>query len=45
LIDSDEVRSPMVKVSSELAARLNREITRRTPRPKIRAHEGRDLVT
>ena len=45
LIDSAEVRSPMVEVSRELATRLDREITRRTPRPTSRADEGRDLVT
>ena len=31
LIDSAEVRLPMVQVSAELAARLDREIERRTP--------------
>jgi 4-hydroxy-tetrahydrodipicolinate synthase len=45
LIDSAEVRSPMLEVSSELAARLDREIAQRAARPKIRAHDGRDLVT
>jgi len=45
LIDSDEVRSPMVEVSRELAARLDREIARRPPPQKSHANEGRDLVT
>jgi 4-hydroxy-tetrahydrodipicolinate synthase len=31
LIDSAEVRLPMVDVSPELAARLDAEIARRTP--------------
>ena len=33
LIDSAEVRLPMMEVSAELAARLDREIERRTERP------------
>jgi len=37
LIDSAEVRLPMVEVSAELAARLDREIERRTPPLLLRA--------
>jgi 4-hydroxy-tetrahydrodipicolinate synthase len=37
LIDSAEVRLPMVEVGAELAARLDREITRRTPQLLRRA--------
>jgi 4-hydroxy-tetrahydrodipicolinate synthase len=33
LIDSPEVRLPMVEVSAELAARLDREIERRMAAP------------
>jgi 4-hydroxy-tetrahydrodipicolinate synthase len=40
LIDSAEVRSPIVDVSRELAARLDREIARRTAPPE----EGRQQV-
>ena len=45
LIDSAEVRSPMVEVSDELAASLDREIARRIAHPRVPADEGRDLVT
>ena len=34
LIDSAEVRLPMVEVSAELAARLDAEIARRAPHPR-----------
>jgi 4-hydroxy-tetrahydrodipicolinate synthase len=37
LIDSAEVRLPMVEVSAELAARLDQEIERRTPPLLLRA--------
>jgi 4-hydroxy-tetrahydrodipicolinate synthase len=37
LIDSPEVRLPMVEVSTELAAALDREIERRTPQLRRRA--------
>lgn len=42
LIDSAEVRSPMVEVSTELAARLDQEIARRTA--PLRRDADRDLV-
>jgi 4-hydroxy-tetrahydrodipicolinate synthase len=42
LIDSAEVRSPMVEVSAELAARLEQEIARRAAR--LRPDADRDLV-
>jgi 4-hydroxy-tetrahydrodipicolinate synthase len=42
LIDSAEVRSPMVEVSTELAARLDQEIARRTA--PLRRDANRDLV-
>jgi 4-hydroxy-tetrahydrodipicolinate synthase len=42
LIDSAEVRSPMVEVSTELALRLDQEIARRTA--PSRRDAGRDLV-
>jgi len=45
LIASDEVRSPMVEVSHELAARLDQEIARRTAHLRVSTDEGRDLVT
>jgi len=44
LIDSDEVRSPMVEVSRELAASLDSEIARRTAHLRARTDEGRDLT-
>ena len=37
LIDSPEVRLPMVEVSAELAAELDREIDRRVPQALVRA--------
>ena len=37
LIDSPEVRLPMVEVSAELAGRLDREIARRSPQLLRRA--------
>jgi 4-hydroxy-tetrahydrodipicolinate synthase len=37
LIDSAEVRLPMVEVGAELAARLEAEIARRTPPLQRRA--------
>jgi 4-hydroxy-tetrahydrodipicolinate synthase len=45
LIDSDEVRSPMVQVSHELATRLDQEIAKRGPRLRVSTDEGRVLVT
>ena len=43
LIDSAEVRLPMVEVSAELAARLDAEIARRTPAAAA-ARVARDLT-
>ena len=45
LIDSDEVRSPMVPVSRKLAAHLDREIVRRIAPLQVSMDDGRDLVT
>jgi 4-hydroxy-tetrahydrodipicolinate synthase len=45
LIARDEVRSPMVEVSHELAARLDHEIARRTARLRVSRGDDRDLVT
>lgn len=45
LIDSAEVRLPMVEVSPELAARLDQEIAARRPRLGSSAAHGRDFVT
>jgi hypothetical protein len=39
LIDSAEVRSPIVEVSSELAARLDAEIARRTTPQGTAGHQ------